>query len=308
MLVYEDKLIVGLSDSGIKHLVDKTLVDYKIKGLKLNSDIYLASNSTDELFLYNNEIGGILVKNNELIEVSDELNTALKKWIPNKITFLSPNKVAFGTIKNGVIIYDFNTHESQFFDKKMGLNNNTVLGLKYFDNKLWCALDNGISYINLNSSFKFYKDQSGVLATVYDISFLKDNYYLASNTGLYTFDSESNLKFIDGSQGQIWNLSIVDNKLFCSHNRGAFYLEDETLVPVADNLPGVFKYVDIPHLKYTYLLCTYNGIYKLSKKDNKWVYQPVRKINFPISDIKFETNNIIWATHPYKGLYRIELN
>jgi ligand-binding sensor domain-containing protein len=53
-------------------------------------------------------------------------------------------------------------------DKSNGLINNTVLSLyQDFENNIWLGLDNGISVININSPFKIYSDDNGVLGTVY---------------------------------------------------------------------------------------------------------------------------------------------
>ena len=92
-----------------------------------------------------------------------------------------------------------------------GLLNNTVLSLfQDKDLNLWLGLDNGVSAINLNSSFKIYTDTKGELGAVY-ASIVHDSLlYLGTNQGLFVRGLKSRDEFtlVERDQGAGLGTSI----------------------------------------------------------------------------------------------------
>ena len=138
------------------------------------------------------------------------------------------------------------------------------------------------------------------------MAFFNDKYYLASNTGIYSFTDDSKLNFIQGSEGHVWDLTVFENQLFFGHNDGTFYIENDSLHRVGSSTEGVFGYFNIPNKKQWFLQGEYNGVNLLKKVNNKWISKEIKNIDFPVNNIVFESEYVIWATHPYKGLYQIK--
>ena len=308
--IYNNKLIIGNLKSGLQELINGKLQPFSFPKENINffSISNIASGNREKLFLFDFKQGGYLYDSKQLIRLPKKINTLLKTNILNKTVFLDTNRIAFGTIKNGVIIYNLRNHSMQYVPKKYGLHNNTVLGLEFHNGHLWCALDNGISRIDFGSPYQYYKDHSGTLGTVYDIAFFKNKCYLASNTGVYRFTNNDKLSFIHGSEGHIWNLTVLENQLFCAHNNGTYYIENDSLYSIDSNLGGIFGYFNIPNKKGWFLQGAYNGINLLKKIDKEWIVKTIKNLSFPINNIVFESEFIIWATHPYKGVYQIKLD
>ncbi|MEO9513120.1 MAG: Two component regulator three Y domain-containing protein [Flavobacteriaceae bacterium] len=284
--------LVPLSDQD--RLKDKTITDMALIGDKL-----LIGTKLNGCFLYGED--------GKLIPWEFELNNQLKKQQLNKIISVGDDKIAFGTIKNGIYIYDLKSKTYENINRQLGLQNNTVLSMLYYDNQLWLGLDNGIDYIKLNNPIRYYTDFTGVLGTVYDIETHKGKLYLGSNTGVYFFEDDK-LEFVDGTQGHVWDLEVIDNDLLCGHNSTTYKINEGSLARISD-VAGGYKIVKVPEKTLTYIQGNYNGLAKFDKQNFKdWKVERVEGFEFPTKQLCFENPNTIWAAHPYKGLYRIKVN
>lgn len=310
MSVYNNKVLLANRYKGLMELKGEIMSPFNFleKTSRFTSINNVATRS-GMLFFYDLTNGGFLY-NRDLEKASSlpmDLNTFLHKNILNKVTFLTDSKLAFGTIKKGIVIYDIVLKSTQYIHGESGIQNNTVLGIESHNGDLWVALDNGISKIDFNSPINFYKEYSGNLGTVYDVAFVNNNYYLGSNTGVYTFSGDEQLQLIEGSEDHVWDISVMGSDLIIGHNNGSYLLQkDKPLKKLSDK--GVFCTVDIPNEKKAYLQGTYYGINFLKKQEEDWVSREIEGVSFLVNNIVFESRHIIWTSHPYKGVYRIELN
>ncbi|MFD2565267.1 helix-turn-helix and ligand-binding sensor domain-containing protein [Aquimarina rubra] len=307
--IFQDKILISIRNSGLYELKEGVLKPFQSDTSNLRLQIITSLAATKEmLFLYDEGEGGFILKNNKVISLSPQINSLLKATILNKALFINENEIAFGTIKKGVIVYNLSSQKAYTLEKSSGLHNNTVLGLKFDQGHLWVSLDNGITNINFENSLSYYTDITGTLGTVYDVVFFKGFYYLASNTGVYKLSEAGNLELIKGSEGQVWDLFTVKDHLLAGHNNGIYRIENDSIFPIDLSNGGVFEITPIDGRNEEYLLGTYSGILKLSYKDGEWQTQLVENIMFPVQKIIQESDGIIWASHPYKGIYRIILN
>ncbi|SMC82402.1 ligand-binding sensor domain-containing protein [Pedobacter nyackensis] len=224
---------------------------------------------------------------------------------------------AYGTILNGLIIIDEEGNIIQHINKSSGLQNNTILSI-YADNEenLWAGLDNGIDRIELNSPLYFYFDKTGLFGTVYSSRIYKNKIYLGTNQGLFSSpwiaENERsfktfNFKLVPHSQGQIWDLSLIDGQLFCGHNDGTYRINDNTLEKISGTSGGW----TIKKLNDDYLIQgTYTGLV-LYKKDASGLWKYFYKIeNFaePSRYVEIDVKGDIWVSHAYRGLYKLSLS
>ncbi len=231
----------------------------------------------------------------------------LKQHQLNKMLVLSPEKVAFGTIKNGVYLLDLAQNTFKILNKASGLQNNTVLSMARFQDQLWLGLDNGIARARLNSPITYYTDYSGALGMVYDIVEHENRLYLGSNTGVFYFE-DNDLKFVNGSLGHVWDLEKVGGDLFCGHNTGTYSINNNSFTKISD-VSGGYEIKKVPEQTNTYIQGTYNGLASFRKDSNgEWAVNRLQGIDFPVKQLCFESPNVLWAAHPYKGLYRVHLN
>lgn len=304
MMVYKDKLLLAVRKKGLHFLDDNNELQKLPSQDVLNDEVIvdmtlqgedLIIGTREKLFKYDGD-GCTLLNDPELMEEleSSELNHVMT---------LDDRRILLGTVKNGIINYDEANKSYIIFNRNSGLQNNTVLGFVEKHGNIWLGLDNGIDRIQIDSPVEFYTDDTGELGAVYDLAFYNNKLFLASNTGVYTFNNNK-LEIIGGAEGHTWNLEIFNDTLYVNHNTGTYYLLQDKLVPV-ETSTGSFKISDLPYSRNEYLISSYTGIRNFSRRDDS-IYN-LDSLNFPVKNIVFENENTLWAAHPYEGLYRVGL-
>ncbi|MDC6373727.1 MULTISPECIES: helix-turn-helix and ligand-binding sensor domain-containing protein [Robiginitalea] len=242
-----------------------------------------------------------------LTPLPETINGPLREFQLNQIYPLSDGKIAFGTIKNGVYLYDRKSDQLEVFSRQEGMQNNTVHAFAQFADQLWVGLDNGIDRFHLNNYLTFYTDYSGVAGTSYDMAFRDSTLYLGTNTGVYYFEGSA-LSFVPGSQGHVWDLQDVGDVLLCGHNTGTFLVGKNSFQPVSDYAGG-YVMARIPESEDEYMQGTYVGLAKFRQgPDAAWKVDYLEGLQEPIKYLAFEDEHTLWAAHSYRGVYRIVLN
>ncbi|KQC34314.1 hypothetical protein AAU57_13920 [Nonlabens sp. YIK11] len=304
LAIFNDKLLYSSLSQGLYQFDGYQISSFneyeELKGLTAINNL---KTYEDQIFIYDLNKGGFLIKNGNLINLSNSLNQMLKDDIINKVEFVGSNTIAFGTIKNGVLVYDIGSQKVKVINRQAGIRNNTILDIKVHEGELWLALDNGVSRVAIDGEITFYSDDSGVLGTVYDIAFFKNKYYLASNTGVYTFENNQ-LNLLENSEGHCWGIHQSNGQLFFGHNRGAFILNGEKLDLIEGSYSGVYDYVAIPNSN-DFLISTYSGIGILSNQNNIYSISKLSGLDVPIDNIVVENSELIWATDNFKNLFKI---
>ena len=223
---------------------------------------------------------------------------------------LKDGRLVLGTISNGVIWLDRDGEVQSQINQDNGLPNNTVLSLyEDRDSNIWLGLDNGISFINTLSPYKVFNDNKGILGSVYTSAIHRNKLYLGTNQGLFykTLNTNDDFKFIAGTQGQVWNLKIIDETLFCAHHTGTFIVNDTKVVKIA-NIPGTWDVSKLHENPKLLLQGNYNGLYVLEKSNGIWKLR--NKIQgFNKSSRYFETlGNTIFVNHEYNGVFKLEVD
>ncbi|WP_435416656.1 LuxR C-terminal-related transcriptional regulator [Polaribacter aestuariivivens] len=303
--IYENNLLLINRNQKIIKLEEGKLLslnqnDYNLKDLEV-VNLFADNNS---LFYFTKKGKGYVLRNGKKTPLPKNLNLFLSKNILNKVSFYNRNKIAFGSIKKGIAIYDLLLNKTEYISKSDGLQNNTVLSFKNFLGNLWVALDNGIAQINVNTTMSFFKDNTGALGTVYDVEYFNNNYFLASNTGVYTFSKNNELTFIEGSEGQTWSLDVIEKDLIANHTNGSYIIKNNTFSQKLNDV-GVFCTVNYKNI---ILQGTYYGVNYLKKTNGLWASKTVKNIPFLVDNIVFENEFTIWISHPHKGVYRVILN
>jgi len=269
---------------------------------------FIIGTSKNGLFIYDGR---------DFSPLNTPANGYLKTYQLNNGVRLLGKYYAYGTILNGLIIIDEDGRVVQRISKWTGLQNNTVLSL-YSDNEqnLWAGLDNGIDRIELNSPLYFYFDKTGEFGTVYSSIIFNQKIYLGTNQGLFYSEWASNnellpfnFKLIPNSQGQVWELSVIDDQLICGHNNGTFKVIGDKIEKISAISGGwtIKKLNSNPN----YLIQgTYTGLSLFMKtpgSDLKFITK-ITGFGEPSRYIEQDNKGDIWVSHAYKGLYKLTLN
>lgn len=244
--------------------------------------------------------------------INPQLNTILKEAQINNGLRITANIYAFGTIKNGVFIVDDTGKLLQHIHKRNGLQNNTVLSMTLDQQgNIWAGLDNGIDRIEINAPFYFYKDIFGEIGTVYAIKIFKGNIYVGTNQGLYSApwqaqtNNNFNLKFIPGTQGQVWTLEILNDLLICGHNDGTFVVQGNSVRKISEWTGG---WANKQHSSEIFVQGNYTGLASFLFQNQSWSLN--HKFSLPkeaVLDILIKEKNQYWVVFN-KGLSIIEFS
>ena len=276
--------------------------------LFIKNDIINIHENGNQLIILTNTKGFVILENNELTYWDNANKNLINKKVYSSIQ-LKNNGFAIGTISNGVLFLTSKGELSYTINRNNRLSNNTVLSLSE-DSKgvVWLGLDNGISSVNINSQVKIFYDKEGDIGTVYTTKLYQNDLYLGTNQGVYVkkYNSEEEFNLIKGTQGQVWNLNVIDAKLFCGHDSGTMIIDNRKIVNKIDIL-GTWNMKQLNDS--TLLQGNYSGLYVLNKKDGQWKLRNKIK-GFTNSSRSFEVvdKNQILVNHEYKGLFSLKVD
>lgn len=227
----------------------------------------------------------------------------------------SGNQIAIGTVRKGLVLIDTNTKVVKFFNEKNGLQNNTVLSLK-FDGKnhLWAGLDIGIDCICLDASLTNLYTFPNSLGTGYSALLEHNMLYLATNRGLfythYPILSEEGvipITSVPESSGQVWKLSRIGNDVFCLHDRGIFFLKNGHLSRVG-NVTGAWTCQSVFGKTDMAYVGLYSGLLLMKKINGIWtVAQTIGNFNISSGEFVQQSATVIWINNSNE-IIRIELD
>jgi len=275
--------------------------------------------------------GAFLISNETLIAgttsglYSLNLNTKLfKKWKIerfdevvsseiNGITIVG-NYIAIGTILNGIYLYDRAGNFLSNINSGTRLQNNTVLSMLPDSlGNLWVGMDKGLDYIAFDSPVDSYRSSELSIGSVYAAALYNNQLYVGSNQGIYRFDRGVTGKFsspslINGSQGQVWFLSVIEGHLYCGLNSGTYVFENESLKQVSP-VQGAYTLIDYPGRTDKKIQSTYNEIVVYNKKSTSGIWEmnyTISNFAMPSRFLEIDYQGTLWLGHTIKGIYQLQ--
>jgi ligand-binding sensor domain-containing protein len=285
---------------------------FEVTGLvALDNDSLLVSSLQDGLYIYHK---GVLTK-----KFTGADNDFIKSHI---YCFEQINSTEFvaGTTSEGCLVINTDGHVVQQIARPEGLQNNNVLSVFLDkDHNLWTGLDNGISFIAYNAAIKYIKpgkpdELSGYSARVYDNAL-----YVATSDGAYVAplsQSSKDLSFSKGdflklknSVGQTWRLDEINNQLLMGHHNGGFLIrQNEAIQLTSGSGAWIFLPTTSVYPAKNILTGTYGGLSMLEYSGNKFInLGEIKGMNESLRFLAIDNDNIVWASHPYRGVYKITL-
>lgn len=247
-------------------------------------------------------------------------NGALQKWqakdaeiraltFLNKLQVFPDGTLGISTNFNGFYHVDRHGTVLHHLSKENGLPSSGVIAaFRDYQQNLWLGLENGLGLLHLHKPIREIDLTKGDFGPAYDLTIHKDQIYLGTNQGLFRtplsagFTAES-LTLIDGTQGQVWGLDVIGDRLFMSHNDGLFLIEDNQALPLFTDF-GSWLVQPYQNSKDTLLVGSYQGIHLLD------IRQPTQR--YTISGLQESSRFLVqdqrgdtWMSHPYRGVFRI---
>ena len=274
--------------------------------LPLTDDKILIGTAKKGLFTYDGE---------NLLPWDKPVNSFLKNYQLFSGSIVNNRYFAFGTIQSGLLISDTSGQVLAHINKDNGLTNNTVLGIGTDnENNIWLGLDNGISLIHFGSPLTYIHNYTDI-GSGYVSARFGENLYLGTNQGLFCIkwsDFTSPLKkkedfhLVEGTEGQVWSLTLIGNTLLCGHNSGVFQIHDQTADRIS-SIAGGWTIRLAGNNNQFLLVGNYSGISVFERNGSSWRYRNELS-GFDQSSHFLETDpkGYLWIGHGYKGVFRVK--
>lgn len=277
-----------------------------------NDDVVSVLPANNKLLIVTSVNGLYLYENGQLTPWNTPAGEILKTNIANRALIMQDSSYVIGTISNGIVAMDKKGNILWNINMENHLINNTVLGLisDYNDN-LWVALDNGITHVEVNSPLYFYQPMKAQIGMVHDMAIVNNNIYLASNQGVYLLDKNKPPHLVPGTKEQTWYLSSIDEQLLAGHNRGTLLIENQKAERVyGANEGGTSLRKCIIHGKEILLQASYNPLSIFTcNSSGRWEFSHnIEGFRNLIKSIEVDPAGNIWASHMYKGIYKIRMD
>jgi DNA-binding CsgD family transcriptional regulator len=231
---------------------------------------------------------------------------------------IGEGKYAIGTTSNGLLIVDRKGKLIEQFSNNDGLQNNNVRGILLDkDKNLWLGLENGVGFINYNTSIKHIYPSKDNQVKGKAVSIFDNKLYLGTSNGLYSVPLDplqndiSNNKGVfteaGNTKGQVFSLSETNGQLLAAHQDGAMVVRDNRVKPLTTG-HGVWMFKEIPS-SGDIIAGTYTGLQLLKYEGGDFKSEgKINGIYESLGNLARDNNNFIWATHPYRGVYKMQLS
>jgi ligand-binding sensor domain-containing protein/DNA-binding CsgD family transcriptional regulator len=225
-----------------------------------------------------------------------------------------------GTGSSGVYVLDYTGRIIQQLGRKEGLQNNNILSaLIDRDGNLWTGLNNGISFIAYNAAVKYIHPNVENELSGFGARILNGRLYLGSSDGAFEVKldtgkqdlsfSRGEFRQIPGSSGQVWRLDEVNQQILMAHNSGTYRLSPEQAERIAPEPAWIFQPLSPVLPAAEILVGNYTGLKRLVYSAGEFknegnligLYESLRFL-------AIDNDGTIWASHPYRGIYKIELS
>ncbi|MDB5091718.1 MAG: transcriptional regulator [Mucilaginibacter sp.] len=277
--------------------------------IEYKEDTLLVTTLKKGLFLLT---GSSLIKKNTAIDniLNNDLVTCTKK--------VGDDRYAIASAAKGLFIIDGKGNLVERISNNEGLQNNNIHAVLIdHDKNLWLGLEDGLDFINYNSSVKhIYPEKENQLKSNAAIVFDK-KLFIGTSNGLYSIplDEQQNdiskckgtFTEVDNTRGQVWSFSEIERNLIIGHQDGVMLLRNNHTEPIYTG-QGAWMFKPIPN-SHDIITSTYTGLQLLQSVNGSFTNAgKISGIYESLSTIARDNNNTIWASHPYRGIYKIQLS
>lgn len=274
--------------------------------------------SKDTLLIVTQRKGAYLLNGTSVISKQTAIDGILTSDLVTGVTQIAGDRFAISTTARGLFIIDKNGTLVERFSNAEGLQNNNIHAI-YIDNykNLWLGLENGVDFVNFNTAVMHISpgrdnQVKGNAAIVFD-----KKLFVGTSNGLYSIPIDAqadiskvkgNFTEVDNTKGPVWSLSEINNNLLIGHQDGAMVLRGNRAEAIT-NGQGAWTFRQVAKSN-DIIAGTYTGLQLLQASGANFTNAgKITGLYESLSNIAPDKNsNIVWASHPYRGIYRIQLS
>lgn len=282
----------------------------------------IARYSKDTMLIATLKDGLFLLSGNKLTKKITAVDKLLQNVRINTLQTIDSNLYAIGSAFNGCFIIDHKGDLIQNLSNSQALQKNNVRSLYLdHDKNIWLGLDDGISFIAINSAIKQIYPDVNKQSSTYAVRVFDKRLYIGTSDAVFALPltpgvkdlSYSNGSFteVKNTKGQVWSLNEVNDHLLFGNEDGSYLIDGYTARQIY-SYPGtwLFKPLSRQNPSENIIAGTYEGLHLLNYANGNFIDKG--HIDGLIETLRFlaidYTRNTIWASHPYRGVYKITLS
>ncbi len=241
--------------------------------LHWHDDTYLVGTNDNQLFLY--DTGDAAAQEGDFLTPFDNEAFAFLKH--NAIytgVWVDEESFAVGTMRGGAVVLNRKGELLEVVDKNAGLQDESVWGiLPDRNNKLWLALNNGISLKELDHPMMFWDENDGIEGVVQELIFFNSRLYAATMLGVYFLQNDRFVP-VRGIQEIAWRFArrMVDGReeLFVGTRNGIYQIVGDRALLIYRGATVRSLYFDerFPDILFG---GTNNGLLILRQQEGRWM-------------------------------------
>jgi ligand-binding sensor domain-containing protein/DNA-binding CsgD family transcriptional regulator len=276
----------------------------------------------DKKLITTNKSGLFLLESQNIRPLETNNNTLFKKLRVYDAISVNQDWYALATVSGGCLIINHNGDIIQQFSTQDNLQKDNLRCVFQDKNQnLWLGLDDGIDLIAFNNAVKYIYPDDAKQTSSYATAILNNQLFVGTSVGVFKTNINENLKdlsfskntftAVDGSQGQVWNLNIINKNLILSHEEGAFEIKGSS-VSMIYHFPGTWMLQPLSTFfpSKEIIAGTYDGLQAISYDNGNYINNGnITNVNESLRFIVYDDNlNTIWASHPYRGIFSFKLS
>lgn len=300
------KALLAVKDQGIYELAENNTKPFIVSDFFKGKLIRFILPYKNQQMLFGTEAAGVFIWDGKIFrQWKEEWKEYFIANELNRAHYSVDGSLTFGSIIDGVILFDKNEDFVQKVNAQNGLSNNTVLGLEIdkWGNR-WMALDNGIGFISSQKDESISFEPINRIGAIYSTAIVGNKKYYGTNQGLFVQMANEKPVLVPQMQGQIWECKVIDGKLWVGHNQGTYQIIDGKAKRISNISGGASIKPD--QINGNYIQGTYTGLVYYSKDVNGKIQS--KKINGFTDLVRYlevDHLNNIWVSHMHLGVYKI---
>jgi ligand-binding sensor domain-containing protein/DNA-binding CsgD family transcriptional regulator len=261
--------------------------------------------------------------NHQVSKIQTATTQLIEKQRIYSATVIDNTWIGLATTNAGVYIIDSKGELIQSLTKTEGIQNNNILNI--FSDKqgnLWLGLNNGIDCIGFNNAIKHinpkYQDASAYATIIH-----QNKLYVGTSSGLFSVPltekldlsfNRGNFSLIPKTEGQVWNLSEINNALILSHHEGAFAIKNDE-AKLISNMTGFWNFQTIGGLQNNFsgnilnnqiVAGNYKGLAFFNQNGSEFnLTSQVPNFTQSSRYVAVDDATHIWVSHPFHGVYKL---
>ncbi len=173
----------------------------------------------------------------EVTPFEASLNALLTEAKISDLLQVNAELIAIGTLRNGVLFINKKGEVVTWVNRSHGLQNDYVNKLhRDKGNRIWVALNNGISLVAYPWPWTFYNRDNGLKSGVVSITRNKGKLLVGTYQGIYTLKGKSKQFIpIEGIETACWQFLTYQNNLLAATSEGIYKIDHSGVKPLTSS-------------------------------------------------------------------------